>query len=325
MPSQRRIGSSPVNPDGDAPGVLPGFAAEERGPAQPVAAQGDEDPRLVVRLAVAVLAADRDVLHVGVAQRAEELVLVEPEPADAQHQEGARLGDHAEVDLEAGVAEVVPGIGVERAADAAEDAHGVVVELLRAARRRGARAARSPAGACRAGDDSGSKSPPSRHVRLIPAPGSPGGARFLRVYRHVVQALPLSHARSLIRARLPSVSRRRQSACSTGWSTRCCRPPASAADGRSRRGGAPLGLCAACRAASRPCRGKPARSAPGRSPPMPCRRTTGAAPAGRARPPSTGCSRSGATGRRSTPWCAGSSSGVWTISAGTWRRRSPRR
>jgi hypothetical protein len=53
--------------------------------------------------------------------------------ADAQHQEGARLGDHAQVDLENGVAQVVPRIGVELSADPAENAHGVVVELLRAA------------------------------------------------------------------------------------------------------------------------------------------------------------------------------------------------
>ena len=61
-------------------------------------------------------------------------VLGTVEPAQAQLHVRARLGDHAEVQLEPGVVEVVAAVDVERAAGAAQEGGGEVVELLRACR-----------------------------------------------------------------------------------------------------------------------------------------------------------------------------------------------
>ena len=80
-----------------------------------------------------------------------------------------------------GVGEAAPGIGVERAADAAEDAHGVGIELLRAGgggKQEQRDDQQEPAEQAVIPDQDSS---PSRRIRSIPAPGSPGAARLLRV------------------------------------------------------------------------------------------------------------------------------------------------
>ena len=99
-------------------------------PLQAVAAEAEVEPRLVVALREAVLAGDGDVGELGLGQRAEAVLAVERELAEAEAHVGARLGDHGEVELEAGVVEAVAGLGVERAADAAQQAGGERIQLL---------------------------------------------------------------------------------------------------------------------------------------------------------------------------------------------------
>src|ERR1700681_2271432 len=99
---------------------------------QAVASKSQIKPRLPDALASSVLAAHGEIVEVGVAQRAKEFVLIQGQLSSPRDQVGVGLGDHSQVELEALIGVAGPGIGVEGAADAAEKAHCVGIQLLSA-------------------------------------------------------------------------------------------------------------------------------------------------------------------------------------------------